>query len=119
MTYPVTPITPEAASNLPGSHLSGWHLSGWHLSGWQSPLCQGSVAPKGVSAADNAAVKHEPRTFRATRVRTTKWVPWNLEGARVPAASLQRMANASTHDIRGAVVFDDGVSGSRKWSPPV
>lgn len=92
MIYSVTPIMPEAASHL---------------------------TPNGVSAADNAAVKLEPRTFRATRVRTTRWVPQNLEGARVPAASLQRMANASTQDIRGAVVFDDGVSGSRKWSPPV
>jgi hypothetical protein len=104
MIYSVTPIMPEAAS---------------HLLGWESLLRQGCVAPNGVSAADKAAVKHEPRTFRVARVRITRWVPQNIEGTRVPAASLQLMTNASTHDIRGAVVFDDGVSGSRKWSPPV
>ncbi len=55
-----------------------------------------------------------------TRIANAAWSLWTFEGTRMPAGHLtQRTALAPTTDIRGVVVFDDGVSGSRKWSPPV
>jgi hypothetical protein len=73
--------------------------------GAASQVCvAGWVAPSGVP----------------TRIGNAAWSLPTFEGTRVPADSMkQRMALALTTDIRGVVVFDDGVSGSRKWSPPV
>ena len=69
-------------------------------------LLRGRVAPIGGPAAYGAAATKAPWT--------------TFQGTRVPAASLkQPMALVPTNDIRGVDVFDDDISGSRKWSPPV
>ncbi len=60
-----------------------------------------------------------PSSAPAYRV-CTAWVSQASQGTRMPAANVKlRTFLAPTTDIRGVVVFDDGVSGSRKWRPPV
>jgi hypothetical protein len=67
---------------------------------------RGRVAPIGVPAALSTPASNAPWT--------------TFQGSNAPAVSLtQRMALVPTNDIRGVDVFDDDVSGSRKWSPPV
>lgn len=100
MTYQVMPLTPEAAPYL---------------------VDRGRLEPCSMAAPAGAAARRASRTFQGTRVPAANWA---LKGISVPAASLtQRLilapTTAPTTDIRGVVVFNDGVSGSRKWRPPV